>query len=399
MRALGEETRLARPIRCVLMRGGTSKAVFLREADLPTDAHERDRVVLELFGSPDRRQIDGLGGADPLTSKLAIIGPPRPDTPRAAGSHLTYTFGQVELDEPEVDFRSLCGNISAAVGAFAIYEGMVQPTEPVTRVRVYNTNLDRILTIEAPVAAGRPVERGDYVVPGVPGTGAKILIDFSDTAGAAAGRLLPTGSPVDRLEVAGFGTIEASLVDIGNAHVFIRASDVGLSGVETAAEIDADPALRDLLERIRGAAAFRMGMVSAPERSRQESPATPILGMVSPPADYPDVLGKRTVRAGEVDLVSRLMFMQQSHKTYAGTSTVCTGVAARIPGTLVHAASRDDRRNAPEVRIGHPAGVIETESDVVLDGDEPVVLRATLGRTARRLFEGYAFVRDADERA
>jgi 2-methylaconitate cis-trans-isomerase PrpF len=139
-----------------------------------------------------------------------------------------------------------------------------------------------------------------------------------------------------------------------------------------------------------------MGMVSAAERSRQESPATPILGMVGPPVDYADVLGKRTVRAQEVDLVSRLMFMQQSHKTYAGTSTVCTGVAARIPGTLVHAAARSDRRNAPEVRIGHPAGVIETESEVAMEAGEPVVRRATLGRTARRLLEGYAFVRDPE---
>jgi 2-methylaconitate cis-trans-isomerase PrpF len=378
------------------MRGGTSKAVFLREADLPREDHERDRLVLELFGSPDRRQIDGLGGADPLTSKLAIIGPPRADAPRAAGSHLTYTFGQVELDEPEIDFRSLCGNISAAVGAFAVYEGMVQPAEPVTRVRAYNTNLQRMLFIEVPVEAGRPVEQGDYVVPGVPGTGAKILIDFADTAGAATGKLLPTGAPVDRLEVPGFGAIEATLADIGNAHVFIRARDLGLTGVETAAEIDANGSLRELLERIRGAAAFRMGMVSAAERSRQESPATPILGMVGPPVDYADVLGKRTVRAQEVDLVSRLMFMQQSHKTYAGTSTVCTGVAARIPGTLVHAAARSDRRNAPEVRIGHPAGVIETESEVAMEAGEPVVRRATLGRTARRLLEGYAFVRDPE---
>lgn len=379
-------------IRAVLMRGGTSKAVFLRETDLPADPHERDRLILGLFGSPDRRQIDGLGGADPLTSKLAIIGPPRVDNPRAAGTHLTYTFGQVEIDHPEIDFLSLCGNISAAVGAYAVYEGLVMPGAPLTRVRVYNTNLDRVLSIEVPTDGGKPVEKGDYAVPGVPGTGARILIDFSDTAGGATGRLLPTGNPVDRLEVAGVGSLDVSLIDIGNAHVFIRAADMGLKGTETAAEIDADLELRTRLEKIRGAAAHRMGLASAPDAARAETPAAPLLGMVSPPADYENVLGKATVRAAEVDLVSRLMFMQQMHKTYAGTSTVATGVAARLEGTLVHEAARADRRNAPDVRIGHPAGVIETETDIQRTNEGYVVRRATLGRTARRLMEGYAFV-------
>ena len=384
----------ARATRCVIMRGGTSKAVFLREADLPQGAEDRDRLILRIFGSPDPRQIDGLGGADPLTSKLAIIGPPRAH-PRAAGTHLTYTFGQVEIDRADVDYISLCGNISAAVGAYAIYEGLVQPQSPVTAVRAFNTNLDRVLTIEVPVDGQRPLETGSYTVPGVPGAGARILIDFADTAGGATGHLLPTGRPVDTLEVEGLGGIEASLVDIGNAHVFVRAKDLGLEGTETAAEIDARPDLRDLLERIRGAGAHRMGMVSAPGRSRQESPATPLIGMISPPAPYCDELNKRTVAAEEVDLVSRLMFMQQMHKTYAGTSTVCTGVASRIPGSIVHQALRTPEqgagRNSGELRIGHPAGVIETESDVQADGTGFIVRRATLGRTARRIMEGYVF--------
>src|SRR3954451_16779871 len=152
------------PLRCVIMRGGTSKAVFLKEADIPAGPEARRRLILAVYGSPDRRQIDGLGGADPLTSKLAIIGPPREDVPRAAGTHLTYTFGQVEIAHPEIDWLSLCGNISSAVGAFAVYEGYVAPNEPVTRVRVFNTNLSRVLTIEVPVKEGRPVEHGSYSV-------------------------------------------------------------------------------------------------------------------------------------------------------------------------------------------------------------------------------------------
>jgi methylitaconate Delta-isomerase len=381
---------MANPVRCVIMRGGTSKAVFLKENDLPTNPLLRKNVILGIFGSPDKRQIDGLGGADPLTSKLAIIGPPLSD-PRATGTHLTYTFGQVEIDAPAIDFLSLCGNISSAVGAFAVYEGMVQPTAPITTVRAFNTNLNRVLNIEVPVENNRPIERGDFVVPGVPGSGARILVDFAETAGSACGALLPTGNPVDRLEISDFGTIEASLVDIGNAHVFIRARDVGLVGTETAAEIDAKIDLRDLLERIRGAAACRMKMITDPTRSKQDSPATPILGMISPPADYRNDIGRSSVKAGDVDLVSRLMFMQQMHKTYAGTSTVCTGVASRIPGTIVHEMTRPESLLNDVVRIGHPAGVIGTETRVELKGNDYVVRRATLGRTARRIMEGYVF--------
>ena len=352
---------MSRPIRCVIMRGGTSKAVFLREADLPFDPGARLETILAIFGSPDRRQIDGLGGADPLTSKVAIIGPPRANNPRAVGTHLTYTFGQVEIDRPDIDNRSLCGNISSAVGAFAVYEGLVEPTEPTTVVRAYNTNLDCVLRLELPVKGGRPVERGNYAVPGVPGTGAKIVVDLADTAGGATGALLPTGHSVDRLDVPGFGVMDASLVDIGNAHVFIRARDLGLAGTETAVEIDARDDLKRQLEAIRGAGAVRMKMIADATRSREESPATPLLAIISPPADYRNVIAGTTVRAQDVDLVSRLMFMQQVHKTYAGTSTVCTGVASRIAGSIVNEMSRPDTRDRDQVRIGHPAGVIDTQ--------------------------------------
>ena len=190
----------------------------------------------------------------------------------------------------------------------------------------------------------------------------------------------------------GHGRLEVSLVDIGNAHVFLRAADLGLAGTETAAEIDARGDLRALLERIRGLAAQRMGMLADAAQSVRETPATPLLAMVSPPADYRNALAGGTVAAAEVDLVSRLMFMQQMHKTYAGTSTVCTGVASRLPGTLVQQVTRS--HNRPAIRIGHPAGVIETESEIAPDGR---VLRATLGRTARRILEGYVFVPDGDE--
>ena len=375
-------------LRCTIMRGGTSKAVFLREEDLPPAGAERDRVVLRVFGSPDKRQIDGLGGADPLTSKMAIIGPPL-----NRHSDVTYTFGQVEIDRPHVDYHSLCGNISAAVGQYAIEAGMVAVVEGVTRVRAWSTNLKRMLTIEVPVKDGKPVAMGTYRIPGVPGSGARIMIDFADTAGGATGNLLPTGHAVDTLDVPGFGPIDVSLVDIGNAHVFVRACDVGLTGTEAPDEIDRNPELLDLLERIRGTGAVRMGMASSVTAAKAETPATPILAVVAPPADYIGHLDGTPVAADAVDLVARLLFMQISHKTYAGTSTVCTGVAARIPGSLVAGVARSDLNQRLEIRIGHPAGVIETESDVILaeSGRNHGVRRATLGRTARRILDGTVY--------
>lgn len=380
-------------LRCTIMRGGTSKAVFLREEDLPPPGAERDGIILRVFGSPDKRQIDGLGGADPLTSKLAIVG-----APRVKDTDVTYTFGQVEINRPHVDYHSLCGNISAAVGHYAIESGLVEAVEPVTTVRAYTTNLKRILIIEVPVKDGRPVRLGTYRVPGVPGTGARILLDFADTAGGATGNLLPTGNPVDTLDVPGVGRIEASLIDIGNAHVFIRARDVGMKGTETPAEIDRDRGLLDRLEAIRGAGAFRMGLATSGEAARSETPATPILGIISSPAGYVGHLDGIAVDAEDVDLVSRVLFMQIAHKTYAGTSTACTGVAARIPGSIVFEMLRPEARDRMEIRIGHPAGVIDTESDVVLAGAgrNHGVRRATLGRTARRILDGTVYLDAAD---
>ena len=284
------------------MRGGTSKAVFLKESDLPARAgSRRRRPSSRSSGRPTSAR--STASAAPIRSPASSRSSARRvrTESRAAGTHLTYTFGQVEIDGPEVDYLSLCGNISSAVGAFAVYEesggadraGDHRPRlqhQPRPRPHAGSSG-----------AGGRPVERGDYSVPGVPGTGAKILVDLSDTAGAATGALLPTGRPVVCLDVPGVGTIEASLVDIGNAHVFVRARDVGLAGTETAAEIDADAELRHRLERIRGAAAWKMGMISDPARSRVESPATPILGIVSPPADYVNDLTQATVRAADVD--------------------------------------------------------------------------------------------------
>ncbi|MEK9673552.1 MAG: PrpF domain-containing protein [Rhodospirillaceae bacterium] len=383
---------MTQSIRCTILRGGTSKGVYLLDRDLPADWPAREKVILRMFGSPDKRQIDGLGGADPLTSKVCIIGDPPEDNPRASGAQISYTFGQVEINEPHVDLRSLCGNLSSGVGAFACWEKLVPLEQPVTRVRVYNTNLDRMLYIEVPVRDGRPLEDGDYDIPGVPGTGAKINVDFADTGGSSAGSLLPTGSAIDRIDVPGFGTLEVSLVDIGNAHTFVRAEDIGMTGAETAQEIDDKKELSALLEKIRAYGGVKMGMIDDPSRAATDSPATPFVSVIAPPKDYYDAIGDRTVRGDDCDFLARVMFMQQMHKTYAGTSTVCTGVASRIPGTIVHDACRPETRDGQLVRFGHPAGVIETEAIVETRGNKVVAKRATLGRTARKIMEGQVFV-------
>jgi 2-methylaconitate cis-trans-isomerase PrpF len=376
-------------MRFVLMRGGTSKGIFLREEDLPADAQMRQQAILSLFGSPDPRQIDGLGGADPLTSKVAIIGPPRSDA-----SDITYTFGQVEIDRASIDYASPCGNVISAVGVYAIQEKFVEPISPVTPVRVHNTNLNRIVTIEVPVANGVPVESGSFAMPGVPGTGAKINVDFSQTAGGACGALLPTGNARDRFQFRDGTTIDVSLVDIANPHVYVHARDFGLSGTETVAQINGDAALLERVEEVRGWAAMKFGLVKDASKARHDSRVTPMLAFVSEVASYRDDARGVAVDAGDIDLVSRLIFLEKAHSNYAATSIVCTGVAARLQGSVVHEVTRPEAMKKPTIRIGHPAGIFETESQIEIAGNIVTVKRGTLGRTARRLAEGFAFPRE-----
>jgi 2-methylaconitate cis-trans-isomerase PrpF len=332
-------------IRCAVMRGGTSRALFVVRGELPAEPELRDRVILRLYGSPDVRQIDGMGGADPLTSKLAIIGPPTHED-----ADVDYTFAQVSIEEPFVDYAGNCGNISSAVGPFAIDEGLVDPVEPKTTVRIHQTNTGCTLMAEVPVVNGKAAIEGSYHIDGVPGTGARIDLDFSGTAGAVTGRILPTGNPVDRLDVEGVGLVDLSVVDAGNPCVFVRASDMGI-----------------------------------------ESPYIPFFVLVRPPADYVDFTTGRMVDAQHVDFVARLLFMLRMHKAYPVTGTVCTGAAARIPGTIVHQAARPESLDRSMTRIGHPAGVIDIEAVVQSDGGVHLA-RASVGRTARRIMEGYAFI-------
>jgi len=370
-------------IPCVILRGGTSKGLYIKANHLPQDKALRDKTILAIFGSPDVRQINGLGGADPLTSKLAIIG---------ASSHpeadVDYTFAQVGIDKPVIDYSGNCGNISSGVGPFAIDEGFVKAVEPVTVVRIHNTNTGKILIAEVPVVDGRAKVKGDLKIAGVQGTGAKIMMNFAGTAGAATGKLLPTGNVVDKIETS-FGVIEGSIVDCANPMVFIRASDMGMTGTESPQVINNDKELLAKLEEIRAHVTVKIGMADSIANATLKSPAFPMIAMIGKPQDYEDFTTGKKIAAADVSFVSRLMYMQVLHKTYAGTGTVCTGVAAKIKGSIVAQLS-GDTESAPVVRIGHPAGVISLEVEV----DEHGVQRAAFARTARRIMEGYVFVEE-----
>ncbi|WIV11969.1 PrpF domain-containing protein [Proteiniborus sp. MB09-C3] len=371
----------------VIMRAGTSKGIFIKEENLPKDQKERDQLILKIFGSPDIRQIDGLGGADPLTSKLAIIGPSTRED-----ADVDYTFGQVSYVAPKIDYSGNCGNISAGVGPFAVDEGLVKVEEPFTTVRVHNTNTGKLIIERVEVVNGKAKVTGDYSIAGVPGTGSEIVIDFSDTAGAATGKLLPTGNVVDKIEVTGYGEIEASLVDAANPVVFVRAKDLGLTGIETPSQIDENKAMLATLEEIRGKGAAMMGLVSDWKNAVKEAPAFPMIAFVSPAQDYVDFTKGRKISENDVDFVSRLMFMQVVHKTYAGTATTCTGAAARIEGTIVNEAMNAKGKGKDAIlRIGHPAGVITIDVAASKEGNGWKLEKAAINRTARRIMDGNCY--------
>jgi len=373
-------------IPCTIYRGGTSKAIFIKRNHLPKDPTLRDKIVLAIFGSPDPRQIDGLGGADPLTSKLAVIGPPTRED-----ADVDYTFAQVGVDIPVVDWKGNCGNISAAVGPYAIEEGFVEAKEPVTVVRIHQTNMKRIIIAEVPVKNGRPKVEGDYQIDGVPGKGAKIVLDFHDFAGSTTGKLLPTGNPVDEIEIEGLRA-EVSIVDIANPVVFVSAKDLGLKGTESPKEIDTNQEVLAKAEKIRGKVAELLGLVDNWREARVKSPYIPFLAIISPPQDYQSWTTGKSVRSSDIDITARVIFMGVTHKTYPVTGTIPTGVAAKIPDTIVSRESSPEVHKKLEVRIGHPAGIITTEVSVERKDSDFVVKRATVGRTARRIMEGYVYI-------
>ncbi len=375
-----------RKIPCVIQRGGTSKGVYLHEKDLPDDPDQREKVILAIFGSPDIRQIDGLGGADPLTSKCAIIGPSeRPD------ADINYTMAQVGIADPLIDFGGNCGNISSGVGPFAIDEGLVPVTEPETLVRIYNTNTKKILKAYVQTQGGKSQYTGDYAIDGVPGTGSKILLDYSATGGTVNGKILPTGNPVDVISVPSIGNMEVSVVDAGNPTCFLKPDVLGFSGTEGPLDQNVTDAL-DKIEGIRGTVAEMLGLAHDATKARTQSPTRPMIAFVREPISYRTFTDNTLIKSDDMDFSSRLFFMQVMHKTYPGTGTVCTGVAAMIDGTLVHHVCSSSAREKKIIRIGHPSGVISIEVDVANTPDGPQLKLAAFGRTSRRIMEGFVYI-------
>lgn len=369
------------------MRGGTSKGLFFHAADLPPDPIIREAVILATYGSPDpnRRQIDGIGGAVSTTSKVAII-----SLSESADYDVVYNFGQVSIDRPIVDFKGNCGNISSAVGPFAVDEGLVPATEPITRVRIHQKNTDKLIVAEVPVKNGRFDENGDYSIFGVPGTGAKITLRFDDPGGALTDKLFPTGNTSDTIEVPDVGNVEVTIIDAANPVVLLQASAIGLSGIEID-EIDSDASVQKKLENIRCAVAVKIGLAETMEEATRRSQVVPKIAFITEAKSYQTLDGK-TVEASEVDLVGRVMSMGTLHKSFAVSGAVSVVGAATVPGTVVNDLLKPDASGKTLFKIGHPGGIIEVGVVMEVKDGAYHYREAVLGRTARRLMEGSVLV-------
>ncbi len=375
-------------IRTVIMRGGTSRGIFFWDEDLPADPKARTWAILAAFGSPDPygRQIDGLGGATSLTSKAAIIS--RGTQP---GIDVNFTFGQVSIEQPLIDMRGNCGNISSAIGPYAIDEGLVACQEPVTQVRFLNTNTQKVIVAHVPTRNGRFEPEGDYAIAGVPGTASKIVLDFLDPGGAVTGKLFPTGQVREMLHVPGIGPIEVSIVDAANPLVFCRCEDFGLSGQELPEQIDSNQELLLRIGATRAAAGVAIGLADSIEEATHSVPSVPKIAFVTRPRSYLQLDGQWR-KAADVDLVARIMSMGHLHRAYALTGAICTTVAAQIPGTLVHEVVSDQAQASGRLRLGHPSGVMDLSASIHKEGDSWYVEKASAARTARRLMEGEIYI-------
>jgi probable AcnD-accessory protein PrpF len=378
------------------MRGGTSKGVFFRLQDLPEAAQvpgaARDALLLRVIGSPDpyAKQIDGMGGATSSTSKTVILSKStRPD------HDVDYLFGQVAIDTPFVDWSGNCGNLSAAVGPFAISNGLVDPglipRDGVAVVRIWQANIGKTIIAHVPMADGQVQETGDFELDGVTFPAAEVQLEFLDPAAeeeGAGGSMFPTGNLVDELEVPGVGTFKATMINAGIPTIFVNASDIGYTGIELQDAINSDPKALTMFETIRAHGAVRMGLIGhVDEAVRRQH--TPKVAFVAEPEAYVSSSGK-SVSAGDTDLLVRAMSMGKLHHAMMGTAAVAIGTAAAIPGTLVNLAAGGGERSA--VRFGHPSGTLRVGAEAVLVEGEWQVKKAIMSRSARVLMEGWVRV-------
>jgi 2-methylaconitate cis-trans-isomerase PrpF len=368
-----------RAIAAVFMRGGTSKGLFFHARDLPPEGAARDRVLLAAMGSPDAhgRQLDGMGGGISSLSKVIIVAPPS-----RAEAVLDYTFGQVAVDRSIIDWRSNCGNLSSAVGPFAVDESLVKAADGEAALCLHNTNSGALVHTRFAVRDGRACSAGDFELQGVAGEGAPIVLDFEAPGGAITGKLLPTGNPLDRLDVPGVGPLDLSLVDATTACVFLRAADIGLRGNELPDELEAQDGLVARLEAIRGVAAEAMGLPP-------DGLSVPKLGFVAPPMAASTLSG-REIAATAANLTARMISMGQPHRALPLTGAMCLAVAAGIEGSIVHEMASG---GAETIAIAHPSGVLSLAAELQPTPDGGwMAARVTVTRTARRLMEGRVLV-------
>ncbi|MBP7414501.1 2-methylaconitate cis-trans isomerase PrpF [Simplicispira metamorpha] len=377
------------------LRGGTSKGVFFRLQDLPGAAQHsgpaRDALLLRVLGSPDPygKQIDGMGGATSSTSKAVIV-----SASSQPGHDVDYLFGQVSIGQPVVDWSGNCGNLSAAVGPFAIAGGLVAkeriPDNGICTVRIWQANIGKTIVAHVPITHGQVQETGDFELDGVTFPAAEVQLEFLDPAdgGEEGGALFPTGNVVDTLDVPGVGRLPATLINAGIPTIFLNARDLGYTGTERQDAINGDAAALARFEAIRAWGAVKMGLIAqvADAATRQH---TPKIAFVAPPADYVASSGK-AVQAGEVDLLVRALSMGQLHHAMMGTAAVAIGTAAAIPGTLVNLAAGGGTRNA--VRFGHPSGTLRVGAEARLANGQWTATKALMGRSARVLMEGWVRV-------
>jgi 2-methylaconitate cis-trans-isomerase PrpF len=378
-------------IPAVFMRGGTSKAVMFHARDLPADRDEWAPIFRSAIGAndPSGRQLDGMGGGVSSLSKVCVIGPPsRPD------ADVDYTFAQIGVTDDTVDYAGNCGNMSSAIGPFAIDEGLLPaPADGRAVVRIHNTNTSKIIVARFAVEDGEAAVDGPMALDGVAGTGAPIRLEFMEPGGARTGKLLPTGRAIDRLEIPGRGAIEASLIDAANPCVFVAASALGCTGIEMPSEIEANAKLQSTLEAIRRAASVAMGIARNDEEAARIK-SVPKVAMVAAPGAATSLAGS-TLGAGDMDIQVRMISVGQAHRAVPLTGALCLSVATRLPGTIPNALAHGLAADADQIRIAHPSGTILVDAKVTPNaaGTPPTAEYAAVYRTARRLFEGRVLVR------
>ena len=369
----------SREYAAAFVRGGTSKALIFHDRDLPAGREARDAVFLRAMGSPDPygRQLDGMGGGISSLSKVCVVGPPtHPD------ADVDYAFAQVQVDQPVVDHTGNCGNMSSAIGPFAVDEGLVEAADGETTVRIHNVNTGKIVHATFQVRDGRSVVEGNYRIQGVAGAGSPVRLDFLDPGGAATGRLLPGSSVTETLVAPTGDVVRASLVDAANPVVFLDAADLGLTATEQPQAIDDDRALLERLEALRRVGSVRMGL-SATEAEAAARRMTPFVAVVARPAAYKTLAGEE-VGSQNVDLGVRFLSNGSAHRALPLTGALCTAIAAQLPGSVVHRIAAQ----ASPIRLGSPSGVIEVDAEVRVESGVFHAVRATAFRTTRRLFTG-----------